>query len=240
MGIAGFASNTREPFATDMAAEAIKALPHYTDDQALSWVEALFWGRLRLLSMINNVEGGPQDLLDSYVITARISDDNIPQVTKFSFKVNQKAGHPEISTFADAQFHCVRSGVTTLVDSVVDGTYSGHNPNLRSLQSTLRHHRQDDLSIEQMTRIASALIRETASISFRVGGPTQIGVFEVNKESVWRQPNFSPGRSTLGMFDFHENDLKWGIYLTQVTPRCCIAVDGGLSAGSDRVRGPFR
>src|ERR1039457_346247 len=32
---------------------------------------------------------------------------------------------------------------------------------------------------------------------------------------------------------------EWGIYLTQVTPRCCIAVDGGLSAGSDRVRGPF-
>src|ERR1039457_2749228 len=36
------------------------------------------------------------------------------------------------------------------------------------------------------------------------------------------------------------NKPKWGIYLTQVTPRCCIAVDGGLSAGSDRVRGPFR
>ena len=36
------------------------------------------------------------------------------------------------------------------------------------------------------------------------------------------------------------NIEKWGIYLTQVTPRCCIAVDGGLSAGSDRVRGPFR
>ncbi len=40
---------------------------------------------------------------------------------------------------------------------------------------------------------------------------------------------------------YHDcNQLLWGIYLTQVTPICCIAVDGGLPAGSDRVRGPIR
>jgi len=32
---------------------------------------------------------------------------------------------------------------------------------------------------------------------------------------------------------------KWGIYLTQVTPRCSMAFHGGLSAKSGGIRGPF-
>lgn len=32
---------------------------------------------------------------------------------------------------------------------------------------------------------------------------------------------------------------KWGIYLTQVTPRCSIAFHGGLSAKSGRIRSPL-
>ena len=36
-----------------------------------------------------------------------------------------------------------------------------------------------------------------------------------------------------------ENREKWGIYFTQVTPRCSIAFHGGLSAKSDRIRSPL-
>ena len=41
----------------------------------------------------------------------------------------------------------------------------------------------------------------------------------------------------------HQDEIvitdKWGIYLTQVTPRCSIAFHGGLSAKSDRIRSPL-
>ena len=41
-----------------------------------------------------------------------------------------------------------------------------------------------------------------------------------------------PGKYFLVSDDGRWICFKWGIYLTQVTPRCCIAVDGGLDRKS--------
>ena len=35
----------------------------------------------------------------------------------------------------------------------------------------------------------------------------------------------------------YENSLRWGIHLTQVTPRCSMGGSGELPTESDRVRG---
>ena len=40
-----------------------------------------------------------------------------------------------------------------------------------------------------------------------------------------------------GIWDGNKNNVRWGIYLTQVTPRCSMACRGGLSPKSGRIRG---
>lgn len=204
MAIAGFAGVSREPFATDVAAEVTKDLFEYTDDRAVWWAKTTFESRFRLIDWINQANGGKADDLNLYVTIARIADNGVPQITTLTFKGNNGYENPAVGKISGTTFQCVPFGVTDLAAAVCNGTYNGRNPHLRKLRSVIRHGRQDMLSVGEMTKIASAAILETSHLSSTVGGPTQLGVFGVHKQPVWKQQAFAQRRQTLGDIMFYD------------------------------------
>jgi hypothetical protein len=73
----------------------------------------------------------------------------------------------------------------------------GHNRKLIGFIAALKGHREDRLSIQQLSKIAFALIDETSKITSKVGGAIQMGIFEANKEPIWKQAGFDKVRPTL-------------------------------------------
>jgi 20S proteasome alpha/beta subunit len=235
MAIAGFASSSREPFATDVAAEVIRSLPRYTDGSGPVWIEGILSSRLQLLQSLNSVEGGPPERLYSYVTIASIAHDGIPKITRVVFDKDQKEGHPRVSTFTGTTFRCAASGETQLVDSVLDGTYDGDDKELRKFRLILRRHGENAMSIHEMAKVSSALVRETAKMSSIVGGPLQMGVFGVGQEPVWQQPVFERAPSTLGQISFYGFNTGLSVPVSMGKPGELVRVIEGSLYSKQRI-----
>ena len=197
MAIAGFAANTGEPFLSDMAGEITRGIPSYTDINQAEWAENVVRTRLELFRIINSVEGGPPERLDTFVTLASIGTNGIPKIVHMAFEAT-RGNRPTITTFAGSSFQLVASGVTQISNSVAAGSYVGSNRTLVKFLKTRRLHQEENLSVQQMSKVASALIKETSKMSSMVGGDTQIGMFEVDKEPIWKQENFDANRPILG------------------------------------------
>jgi len=206
MAIAGFASNSREPFATDMAEEVTRDLRFFSDVGAARWVMESLGVSLLVLGTISDAEGIPRDRLKLYATVANFDDEGIPQITTVTFEGGEANWHPKVSIVSATTFRCVRFGITDVVDSVIDGTYQGHNRELVRLATVLRSGKQDELSIRHMVKIASTFIRETAKKYDIVGGPTQMGIFEVSRTAIWRQQEFPHPRHSLGTVIFYSGN----------------------------------
>ena len=207
MAVAGFASNAREPFATDLASELMKALPSYTGEKGDSWAQSLFSSRLRLLRAISAAEGRSPTQLNTYVTIAEIGTDNLPLITTLRFDARDPNVTPKISTLNGREFRLVTFGVPDIVDAVQAGTYNGNSGVLKAFQALLKRPSRNRLAVRDMEKVASALIQETARICPEVGLPVQIGVFPTRKSPVWKQPVSSQAGPVLGVFTFLEYQL---------------------------------
>ena len=215
MAIAGFASNTREPFATDVSAAILDALPKENELTISDWIEHDLVWRLQVLWLIAGVERIPPQKLNFYVTVASIGQDAIPQISQMAFQATQKLGgweygRPVTSAVKAGSFQYAASGVTTLVDQVMSGRYSGSNPELKDFASALEHKQQDALPVLQMAQAARAFINETSILYSTVGGPIQRGSFQVNGGATWELPALPQRRPFLGSVQVYASNTQEG------------------------------
>jgi|SRR5579862_1229807 len=82
------------------------------------------------------------------------------------------------------------AGITRVADAILAGDYKTTDPAIKRYYSKLHDQASlDSMSVDEMTELARASLRETAKFTDYVGGPDQIGTFPVNGEAQWVLPD---------------------------------------------------
>ena len=170
-----------------------------TVDGASDWAEHALGQSLTGVAALYDAQKTLAATLALSALFAGVDNNGVVVLRRLSFEESWKPTGPasvqapdyDVRSWSFAgveKFGFATAGITCVADAILGGYYKTEDHTIQDYYKRRREAALDNLTIEELKKLAKAILRETRNFTPLVGGEDQIGTFPVSGAIQWLLP----------------------------------------------------